>query len=141
MSDFPKLYTETLKAHLRYASHLLDMLAAAAAYLINFEQDYDNATPVNGLFSRDNFDCSVIHKWSNDKSTAVIGGVTSARTPSRKWELNSHWLTAGKECGSMFSSRLWGGTLRDDTRNACVADYCLRCRRVEKSQASDSGLT
>ena len=38
MSDFPKLYTETLKAHLRYASHLLDMLAAAAAaYLINFE--------------------------------------------------------------------------------------------------------
>ena len=37
MSDFPKLYTETLKAYLRYASHLLDMLAAAAAYLINFE--------------------------------------------------------------------------------------------------------
>ena len=36
MSDFPKLYTEILKAHLRYASHLLDMLAAAAAYLINF---------------------------------------------------------------------------------------------------------
>ena len=34
MSDFPKLYMETLKAHLRYASHLLDMLAAAA-YLIN----------------------------------------------------------------------------------------------------------
>ena len=72
------------------------MLAAAAAYLINFEQDYNNTTPVNGLFSRDNFDCSVIHNWSNDKSTAVIGGVTSARTPSRKWELNSHWLTSGK---------------------------------------------
>ena len=34
MSDFPKLYTETSKAHVRYASHFLDLLAAAAAYLI-----------------------------------------------------------------------------------------------------------
>ena len=46
-----------------------------------------------------------------------------ARTLSRKWELNSNWLTAGKECGSVFSSRLWGGALRDDTKNGCVADY------------------
>ena len=46
-----------------------------------------------------------------------------ARTLSRKWELNSNWLTAGKECGSVFSSRLWGGALRDNTKNGCVADY------------------
>ena len=45
-----------------------------------------------------------------------------AQTPSRKWELNSNWLTAGKECGSIPSSRLWGGALRDDTKNGCVAD-------------------
>ena len=43
-----------------------------------------------------------------------------ARKPSRKWELNSYWLTAGKECGSILSSRLWGGVLRDDTKNGCV---------------------
>ena len=29
------------------------------------------------------------------------------------------------ECGSVFSSRLWGGALRDDTKNGCVADYML----------------
>ena len=29
----------------------------------------------------------------------------------------------GKECGSILSSDLWGGTLRDDTKNGCVADY------------------
>ena len=27
------------------------------------------------------------------------------------------------ECGSILSSRLWGGALRDDTKNGCVADY------------------
>ena len=103
------------------ASHLLDLLAAAA-YLINFEWHYDNTTPVNSLFSRDDFYCSVSHKWNNDKSKAVIGGVTLARKPSRKWELNSYWLTAGKECGSILSSRLWGGALRDDTKNGCVVE-------------------
>ena len=121
MSDFPNLYTETLWAHPCCASHLLDLLAAAA-YLINFEWHYDNTTPVNGLFSRDDFYCSVSHKWNNDKSKAVIGGVTLARKPSRKWELNSYWLTAGKECGSILSSRLWGGALRDDTKNGCVVE-------------------
>ena len=60
---------------------------------------------------------------STDKSKAVIGGVTLVRTPSRKWELNSNWLTARKECGSILSSHLWGGALRDDTKNGCVADY------------------
>ena len=48
-----------------------------------------------------------------------------ARTPSIKWELNSNWLTAGKECGSILSSRLWGGALRDDTKNGCAADYLI----------------
>ena len=26
----------------------------------------------------------------------------------------------GKECGSILSSRLWGGALRDDTKDSCV---------------------
>ena len=45
----------------------------------------------------------------------------AARTPSRKWDLNSNKLTAGKEiqCGSILSSRLWKGGLR-------VADYFER---------------
>ena len=93
----------------------------SAVYVINFEQDYDNTTPVDRLFSRDNFDCSVIHTRSTDKGKAVIGGVTVARTPSRKWELNSNWLAAGKEFGSILSSRLFGGALRDDTEKGCVA--------------------
>ena len=54
-----------------------------------------------------------------------------ARTPSRKWELNSNWLTAGKECGSILSSRLWEGALRDDTKNGCVADYFYQCWNAE----------
>ena len=29
----------------------------------------------------------------------------------------------GKECGSILSSHLWGGALRDNTKNSCVADY------------------
>ena len=29
----------------------------------------------------------------------------------------------GKECGSVFSSRPWGGALRDETENGCVGDY------------------
>ena len=102
-------------------------MLAAAAYLLNFAKDYDNTTPlVNGLFSRDVFYCSVIHTRSTDKSKAVIGGVTLVRTPSRKWDLNSNWLTAGKECGSIPSSRSWGEALRDDTKRCCVADYGLQ---------------
>ena len=81
-------------------------LTAADDYLINFEYDYDNTTSVNGLFSRGDLYCSAIHTWSTDKRKAVIGGVTLARTPSRKRELNFDWLTAGKECGSVHSSRL-----------------------------------
>ena len=64
--------------------------------------------------------------WSTDKSKAVIGGVTLVRTPSSKWELNSNWLTAGKEGGSIPSSRSWGEAFRDDTKRCCVADYGLQ---------------
>ena len=41
------------------------------------------------------------------------------RTPSTKWDLNSNKLAAGKECGSILSSRLCEGELR-------VADYFER---------------
>ena len=36
--------------------------------------------------------------------------------------LHSNQLSEGKECGSVLSSRLWEGTLRDDTKTA-VCDY------------------
>ena len=52
---------------------VLDLLVVAA-YLKNFERTRDY------LFSRDDFDCSVIHTWGNDKSKAVIGGVTIPQT-------------------------------------------------------------
>ena len=42
--------------------------------------DYDNTTLVDCLFSRDYFDCYVIHTLGNDKSKAVIGGVTIPQT-------------------------------------------------------------
>ena len=45
------------------------------------------------------------------------------QTPSRKCQLNSNWLTIGKECGSILSSHLWGGALRHDTKNGSAADY------------------
>ena len=28
-----------------------------------------------------------------------------------------------KECGSVYSSRLWGEALRDETKNGCEGDY------------------
>ena len=42
--------------------------------------DYDNTTLVDCLFSPDDFDCSVIRTWGNDKSKAVVGGVTIPQT-------------------------------------------------------------
>ena len=42
--------------------------------------DYDNTTLVDCLFSRVDFDCSVIHTWGTDVSKAVIEGVTIAQT-------------------------------------------------------------
>ena len=38
------------------------------------------------------------------------------------WFLCQITNTKGKECGSVLSSHLWGGLLRDDTKNSCVAD-------------------
>ena len=43
--------------------------------------------------------------------------------------MNSNWLNVGKECGSFLSSRLWGGGLRDDTKNGCVADDTILYRK------------
>ena len=34
----------------------------------------------------------------------------------------------GKECCSNVSSRLWGGALRDETKNACEGDYKQKSR-------------
>ena len=57
---------------------------------------------------------------------AMIGRVTRREFGAgkfRKWHCNCDWLKSGKECGPGFSSRLWGGALRDETNNGCVGDY------------------
>ena len=41
----------------------------------------------------------------------------------RDWFVRQTVKTKGKECGSVFSSRSWGGALRDETKNGCVGDY------------------
>ena len=51
-----------------------------------------------------------------------------ARTPSRKWKLNSNWLTVGKECGFTLSSHVWGGAERDYTNNGCKCSRLHWCR-------------
>ena len=102
-------YTRQLYKHIHVVHHICStclLLLLISKILKGL--DYDNTILVDCLFSRDDFDCSVIHTWGTDKSKAVIRGVTIpniARTPSRKWELNSNWLIAGKEWGSIFSSR------------------------------------
>ena len=100
-------YTRQLYKHIHVVRHICStclLLLLISKILKGL--DYDNTTLVDCLFSSDDFDCSVIHTWGNDKGKAVTGRVANvARTPSRKWELNSNWLIVGKECGSIFSSR------------------------------------
>ena len=81
---------------LRKHKHLLDLLAAAA-YLINLNRlDYDNTTLVDCLFSRDDFDCSVVYTWDTDKSKAVIGGVTVPQTSREHFPENGSWILIGQ---------------------------------------------
>ena len=122
-------YTRQLYKHIHVVYHIcLTCLLLLLISKILKGLDYVNTTLVDCLFSRDDFDCSVIHTWGNDESKASCDWrshhtTNVAQTPSRKWELNSNWLIAGKECGSVFSSCQWGGALRHDTKNGCVADY------------------
>ena len=122
MSNFPKLYRATLKAHPCCTSHLLDLLCCC---YLKFWIRIHNTTLVDCLFHATilivlSFTQGAPIKAKLDWRSRRAANV--ARTPSRKWELNSNWLTAGKECGSILSSRLWEGELRDDTKNGCVAD-------------------
>ena len=41
--------------------------------------------------------------------------------------------TKGKKCCLNVSSRLWGGALRDDTKNGCEGDYSSAGRRAKIS--------
>ena len=91
--------------------------------------DYDNTTLVDYLFSCNDFDCSVIHLGNQLKESCDWRSHCASNMariiPSRKWELNPYWLTAGKEHGLILSSRLWGGALCDNTKNGCVADWTI----------------
>ena len=91
-----------------------------------------NATLVDCLFSRDHFDCSVIYTWGTDKSCDWRSHRTAnvARTPSRKWELNSNWLTAGKECGSIVGGSVaWRHRLC--SRTIYMPPACLLLLKTE----------
>ena len=70
-------YTWQLYEHIHVVHRKFARLACCCCLSPKFwiGLDYDN-TVVNCLFSRDDFDHSVIHTWGNDKSKAVIGGVT-----------------------------------------------------------------
>ena len=81
MSNCPKLYPVTLKAHLCCTSHSLDFLCCCCCCL-KFCIRLHNTTLDDCLFSRNDFDCSVIHTRGTDKSKAVIGGVTVQHTQS-----------------------------------------------------------
>ena len=66
--------------------------------------------------------CFVNRTWGIDTSKAVIGRVSVARTTFRKWKLDSNWLNAEKEYGSVLAAVCGGGEMRDETKNGCVAD-------------------
>ena len=79
------------------------------------------------MFSRDDFYCSVIPHGA----PPIKAKLWLEESPWREhlpengsWipGLNPNWLTAGKECGSILSSRSWGGALRDNSKKGCVAD-------------------
>ena len=53
------------------------------------------------------------------------------------WFVRQTEETKGKECGSVFSSRSWGGALRDKTKNGCVGDYeCTSGANIGKPSCS-----
>ena len=75
-SDFRKLYPTTL-LYIIFGYHICStclLLLLISTVLKGL--DYDNTSLVNCLFSRNDFDCSVIRTWGTNKSKAVIGGVT-----------------------------------------------------------------
>ena len=95
MSDFPKLYLATLWAHPCCESQFARLSCCCCLspkFWIGL--DYDN-TVVNCLFSRDDFDYSVIHTWGNDKSKAVIGGVTVPQRWREHFPENGSWIIIG----------------------------------------------
>ena len=57
--------------------------------------DNYKTTLVDCLFSRDDFDSSVIHTLGNDKSKAVIGGVTIPQTWREHLPENGSWILIG----------------------------------------------
>ena len=74
-------YTRQLYKHIHVVRHICStclLLLLISKILKGL--DYDNTTLVDCLFSRDDFDCSVIRTWGNDKSKAVVGGVTIPQT-------------------------------------------------------------
>ena len=57
-----------------------------------------------------------------DKRVRFLAPLRIVKFLKHDWFVRKTTNTKGKECGSILSSRLWGGALRDDTENGCVAD-------------------
>ena len=60
----------------------------------------------------------MIETMSITVSSALIGHIRNNVS-----DLIGAKTTKGKECFSNVSSRLWGGALRDETKNGCEGDY------------------
>ena len=95
IGDFPKLFPATLQAHPSCVSIWSTRLLLLLISKILKGLDYDNTTLVDCLFSRDDFDCSVIHTWCTAKSKAVIGWVTILQTWREHLPENGSWILIG----------------------------------------------
>ena len=72
------------------------------------------------------FPCIVLGNRSSiiEKSVCILAPCSSriVKFLIHDWFLHQTTNTKGKECCSVLSRHLWGGLLRDDTKNSCVAD-------------------
>ena len=80
---------------------------------------------------------NVLLTTSNTSSKVVILKALNSKMKQTIWLVRLLWRaefsiyvtqmvigrSAGKECCSNVSSRLWGGALRDETKNGCEGDY------------------
>ena len=64
-----------------------------------------------------NLTLAVLENAGKTISCALIGHISNDVS-----DLVGAKATKGKECCSNVSSRLWGGALRDDTKNGCEED-------------------
>ena len=72
------------------------------------------------------FPCIALGNRSSiiEKSVRILAPCSShiVKFLIHDWFLRQTTNTKGKECSPVISRHFWGGLLRDDTKNSCVAD-------------------